>query len=42
LTECVTVLALANATHPPLRLPLGSDTLARIEDKHRSVTARAT
>ncbi|OJH42007.1 oxidoreductase [Cystobacter ferrugineus] len=36
------MLALANASHPPLRLPLGSDTLARIEGKHRSVTAEIT
>lgn len=32
------ILALVDAARPPLRLPLGSDTLARIEAKHRSVT----
>ena len=32
------MLALVAAPHPPLRLPLGSDTLARIEGKHRSVS----
>lgn len=30
-------LTLANAKNPPLRLPLGSDTVARIEQKNRSV-----
>ncbi|MCY1073168.1 oxidoreductase [Archangium lansingense] len=33
------ILALADTHRPPLRLPLGSDTLARIEAKHRSVDA---
>jgi NAD(P)-dependent dehydrogenase (short-subunit alcohol dehydrogenase family) len=32
-------LTLANAKNPPLRLPLGSDTVARIEQKNRSVAA---
>ncbi len=32
-------LTLANAQNPPLRLPLGSDTVARIEQKNRSVAA---
>lgn len=32
------MLALADAAQPPVRLPLGSDTLARIEAKNRSVT----
>ncbi|WP_043306860.1 oxidoreductase [Pseudomonas sp. ML96] len=31
------LLALANAEQPPLRLPLGSDALARIEQKHAQV-----
>jgi NAD(P)-dependent dehydrogenase (short-subunit alcohol dehydrogenase family) len=31
------MLTLVEATHPPLRLPLGSDTLARIESKNRGV-----
>lgn len=33
------MLALANAEQPPLRLPLGSDALARIEQKHAQVEA---
>jgi NAD(P)-dependent dehydrogenase (short-subunit alcohol dehydrogenase family) len=33
------LLTLANAKNPPLRLPLGSDTVARIEQKNRSVAA---
>lgn len=32
-------LTLVNASNPPLRLPLGSDTVARIEQKNRSVAA---
>jgi NAD(P)-dependent dehydrogenase (short-subunit alcohol dehydrogenase family) len=32
-------LTLVNADNPPLRLPLGSDTVARIEQKNRSVAA---
>ena len=32
------MLALVGAEHPPLRLPLGSDTVALIERKNRSVT----
>lgn len=32
-------LTLADAKNPPLRLPLGSDTVARIEQKNRSVAA---
>ncbi len=32
-------LTLVNSANPPLRLPLGSDTVARIEQKNRSVTA---
>lgn len=31
------ILVLADASKPPLRLPLGSDTIARIEAKNRSV-----
>jgi NAD(P)-dependent dehydrogenase (short-subunit alcohol dehydrogenase family) len=34
-----TFLTLVNAQNPPLRLPLGSDTVARIEQKNRSVAA---
>lgn len=33
------MLALANAERPPLRLPLGSDAVARIEQKHAQVEA---
>ncbi len=33
------ILALANADAPPLRLPLGSDTVARIEAKNEAVAA---
>ena len=33
------ILALANAAQPPQRLPLGSDTVARIEEKNRLVAA---
>ncbi|MBD9415173.1 SDR family NAD(P)-dependent oxidoreductase [Pseudomonas sp. PDM16] len=33
------MLALANAEQPPLRLPLGSDAVARIEQKHAQVEA---
>jgi NAD(P)-dependent dehydrogenase (short-subunit alcohol dehydrogenase family) len=33
----VAMLALVNAKNPPLRLPLGSDTVARIEAKNASV-----
>ncbi|GGF07844.1 hypothetical protein GCM10011611_11650 [Aliidongia dinghuensis] len=33
------ILALVDATEPPLRLPLGSDTVARIEEKNRFVAA---
>jgi NAD(P)-dependent dehydrogenase (short-subunit alcohol dehydrogenase family) len=33
------ILALVAAAEPPLRLPLGSDTVARIEEKHRFVEA---
>lgn len=33
------LLTLASAARPPLRLPLGSDTVARIEAKHRHVAA---
>lgn len=32
-------LTLVNSVNPPLRLPLGSDTVARIEQKNRSVAA---
>ncbi|ATB29848.1 oxidoreductase [Melittangium boletus] len=32
------MIALAHTARPPVRLPLGSDALARIENKHRSVT----
>ncbi|SPA56055.1 oxidoreductase [Cupriavidus taiwanensis] len=31
------LLALADSDNPPVRLPLGSDTVARIADKHRKV-----
>ncbi|WP_199242888.1 hypothetical protein [Vitiosangium sp. GDMCC 1.1324] len=31
------ILELVNAARPPLRLPLGSDAIARIEAKNRSV-----
>ena len=33
------ILQVANAAVPPLRLPLGSDTVATIEDKNRQVAA---
>lgn len=33
------LLVLADAKSPPRRLPLGSDTVARIEQKHRDVSA---
>ncbi|MCC6073918.1 oxidoreductase [Pseudomonas sp. GCM10022188] len=33
------ILALVNAPNPPQRLPLGSDTVARIEEKNRLVAA---
>ncbi|WP_373377173.1 oxidoreductase [Cupriavidus nantongensis] len=33
------LLALADSSTPPVRLPLGSDTVARIADKHRKVEA---
>ena len=33
----IAILALANAAQPPLRLPLGSDAVARIENKHAFV-----
>ena len=33
------LLVLADAKTPPRRLPLGSDTIARIEEKHRDVSA---
>ncbi|HYD60914.1 MAG TPA: oxidoreductase [Noviherbaspirillum sp.] len=33
------LLALVDAPHPPRRLPLGSDTVQRIEQKHRFVEA---
>ena len=32
------MIALAHTARPPVRLPLGSDALARIENKHRGVT----
>jgi NAD(P)-dependent dehydrogenase (short-subunit alcohol dehydrogenase family) len=36
------ILALVNADAPPLRLPLGSDTVARIEAKNEAVAAELT
>ena len=33
------ILKLADSANPPLRLPLGSDAVARIETKHKSVEA---
>jgi NAD(P)-dependent dehydrogenase (short-subunit alcohol dehydrogenase family) len=33
------ILALADAERPPVRLPLGSDTVARIREKHAHVEA---
>ncbi len=33
------ILTLADAPQPPVRLPLGSDAIARIESKHQRVTA---
>lgn len=33
------LLTLADAAHPPRRLPLGADTVRRIEQKHREVEA---
>jgi NAD(P)-dependent dehydrogenase (short-subunit alcohol dehydrogenase family) len=35
----VAILALVNAPNPPLRLPLGSDTVAKIAEKNTFVTA---
>jgi NAD(P)-dependent dehydrogenase (short-subunit alcohol dehydrogenase family) len=35
----VAILALVNAPNPPLRLPLGSDTVAKIAEKNATVTA---
>jgi hypothetical protein len=33
------VLNLADSANPPVRLPLGADTVAKIEEKHRFVEA---
>ena len=33
------MIALVNARKPPRRLPLGADTVKRIEQKHREVEA---
>jgi hypothetical protein len=33
------IIALVDATNPPGRLPLGADTVQRIEQKHREVEA---
>jgi NAD(P)-dependent dehydrogenase (short-subunit alcohol dehydrogenase family) len=33
------LMTLVNASHPPRRLPLGADTVSRIEQKHRDVEA---
>ncbi len=35
----IAVLRLADSDNPPLRLPLGSDAVARIEQKHKAVEA---
>ena len=36
------MLELVDAPHPPRRLPLGSDTVRRIGEKHREVEAELT
>lgn len=38
----VAILGLADSDNPPLRLPLGSDAVARIEQKHKAVEAELT
>lgn len=38
----VAILGLVDSDNPPLRLPLGSDAVARIEQKHKAVEAELT